>query len=139
MVTDRIELIYYIKDLSYLLCFLFVFCLNHVNLVSLLCFTPLFYSFVLLLCFTPLFYSFVSLLCFTPVSLLYFTPLFYCIHFILVLLSCQLAWTKHHVSYCHHLASISKLKKKSSSLKALNQFEPNLASHFQGVQFKKKF
>jgi hypothetical protein len=82
MVTDRIELIYYIKDLSYLLCFLFVFCLNHVNLVSLLCFTPLFYSFVLLLCFTPLFYSFVSLLCFTPllysfVVLLCFTPVFY--------------------------------------------------------------
>jgi hypothetical protein len=36
------------------------------------------------------------------------------------------------VSYCHHLASVvdrwETLKKKSSSLKPLNQFEPNLAT-----------
>ena len=33
-----------------------------------------------------------------------------------------------HVSYCHHLSSVCKLFQKSSSLKPLNQFRPNLAT-----------
>jgi hypothetical protein len=31
------------------------------------------------------------------------------------------------MSYCHHLASVCKLFKKSSPLKPLGQFKPNLA------------